>query len=104
MGWGFRLLAPMKVLRGTALDVFGYTEERREERALIGEYRSAIEGMLPALSASNRDDALAFARVPEHIRGYGHVKARHLKAARTQWVDLLARYHASPATQQARAA
>ena len=104
MGWGFRLLAPMKVLRGTALDVFGYTEERREERALIGEYRSAIEGMLPALSASNRDAALAFARVPEHIRGYGHVKARHLKAARTQWVDLLARYHASPATQQARAA
>jgi indolepyruvate ferredoxin oxidoreductase len=104
MGWGFRLLAPMKVLRGTTLDVFGYTEERREERALIDEYRSAIEGMLPALSASNRDAALAFARVPEHIRGYGHVKARHLKAARTQWVDLLARYHASPATQQARAA
>jgi indolepyruvate ferredoxin oxidoreductase len=42
--------------------------------------------------------------VPEHIRGYGHVKARHLKAARLQWDELLGRYHAADRTQQARAA
>ncbi|WP_296510129.1 indolepyruvate ferredoxin oxidoreductase family protein [Rhodoferax sp.] len=104
MVWGFRLLAPLKVLRGTALDVFGYTGERREERALIAQYQAAIEGILPGLTASNREAATAFARVPEQIRGFGHVKVRHLKAARRQWVDLLARYHAEPASQQARAA
>jgi indolepyruvate ferredoxin oxidoreductase len=92
MRLGFKLLAPLKVLRGSALDVFGRTEERRQERALIDDYRAAVEGMLPTLSVSNRDAAAAFARVPEQIRGFGHVKARHLAAARTQWELLLAQY------------
>jgi len=94
MRLGFKLLAPMKVLRGSALDVFGKTEERRQERALIQEYRTAIEGMLPLLSPANRDAAAAFARVPEQIRGFGHVKARHLIAARTQWDLLRTQFHA----------
>ncbi|MFZ3128116.1 MAG: indolepyruvate ferredoxin oxidoreductase family protein [Rhodoferax sp.] len=89
----FRVLAPLKVLRGTAFDVFGYSEERRQERALVEEYRRAVEDMLPLLSPSNRDAALAFARVPEQIRGFGHVKARHLLAARQQWTVLLERFH-----------
>jgi indolepyruvate ferredoxin oxidoreductase len=89
MGW----LASLKFLRGTALDVFGRSEERRTERALIGEYRSAIESLLPTLSLSNREAAAAFARVPEQIRGYGHVRARHLDAARQQWALLLQRYY-----------
>jgi indolepyruvate ferredoxin oxidoreductase len=92
MRTAFKGLAMLKGLRGTALDVFGRTDERRQERALIGEYRTAIESMLPTLSAANRDAAAAFARVPEQIRGYGHVKARHLAAARTQWETLLAQY------------
>jgi len=104
MGLAFRVLAPLKVLRGTALDVFGYSQERREERALVDEYQQTLEGLLPTLTADNRDAAAAWARVPEQIRGYGHVKARHLKAARSQWTELLARYHAAPARQQARAA
>jgi indolepyruvate ferredoxin oxidoreductase len=87
------------VLRGTPFDVFGYNSERREERALIAEYRSAIEELLPTLSASNRDAAAAFAQVPEQIRGFGHVKARHLAAARLQWTERLARYRAMPAAQ-----
>jgi len=99
MGLMFRLLAPCKVLRGTPFDVFGYNSERREERALIAEYRSAIEELLPTLSASNRDAAAAFAQVPEQIRGFGHVKARHLAAARLQWTERLARYRAMPAAQ-----
>ncbi len=88
----FRLLAPLKVLRGGPLDIFGYTEERRHERALVQEYKDAVQGLLPQLNAGNRDAAVAFARLPEQIRGYGHVKARHLAAARQQWAVLLERF------------
>ena len=94
MGTVFKLLARAKFLRGSALDIFGYSEERRTERALIGEYRSALESVLPKLTAANRDAAAAFARVPEQIRGFGHVKARHLAAARQQWTLLLEAFHA----------
>jgi len=93
MQTAFRLLAPLKVLRGGALDVFGHTAERREERALVQEYRAALEAMLPLLNASNRDAAATFARVPEQIRGFGHVKARHLAAARKQWDALREQFH-----------
>ncbi|MEO7107337.1 MAG: DUF6537 domain-containing protein, partial [Rhodoferax sp.] len=88
----FRLLAPLKVLRGGPLDVFGYTEERKHERALVQEYKDAVQGLLPQLNASNRQAAVAFARLPEQIRGYGHVKARHLAAARQQWSVLLEQF------------
>jgi indolepyruvate ferredoxin oxidoreductase len=90
---GFHVLAPMKFLRGTAFDIFGYTAERREERSLVREYRAAIEGLLPKLTADNRDAAVAFAKVPEHIRGYGHVKARHLESARKLWEAALQKVH-----------
>jgi indolepyruvate ferredoxin oxidoreductase len=93
MQTAFRLLAPLKVLRGGPLDIFGYSEERRNERALAGEYQDAVQGLLPQLNASNRDAAVAFARLPEQIRGYGHIKARHLAAARQQWSVLLERFH-----------
>lgn len=88
----FRLLAPLKVLRGGPLDVFGYAEERRHERALVQEYKDAVQGLLSKLNASNQDAAVAFARLPEQIRGYGHVKARHLVVARQQWSVLLERF------------
>jgi indolepyruvate ferredoxin oxidoreductase len=92
MGQALRLLARCKFLRGSAFDVFGRSEERRAERALIGEYRTAIDAMLPTLTAANRAAAAAFARLPEQIRGFGHVKARHLQAARLQWSLLLGKY------------
>ncbi|OYU44115.1 MAG: indolepyruvate ferredoxin oxidoreductase, partial [Burkholderiales bacterium PBB4] len=82
---GFHLLAPLKVLRATPFDIFGYTEERRQERMLVRDYRAAIEGMLPALNAANWEAAVIFARGPEQVRGFGHVKARHLEAAKLQW-------------------
>ncbi len=90
---GFHLLAPMKVLRGTVLDLFGYTHERRQERGLITQYHAAIEAMLPKLTVDNRDAAVVFAKVPEQIRGYGHVKARHLQSARQLWDDALQKFH-----------
>ena len=90
----FGLLAKLKGLRGTAFDVFGYTEERRTERALIGEYRAAIEELLAGLTADKLPLAVEIARLPEEIRGYGHVKERHLKAARAKWAELTARWRA----------
>jgi indolepyruvate ferredoxin oxidoreductase len=89
-GW----LASLKGLRGGALDLFGRSEERRMERALIGEYRACIDEMLQALNAGNLPQAAEIARIPEEIRGYGHVKERHLKAARAKWDGLMSRWRA----------
>ncbi|MET0520044.1 MAG: DUF6537 domain-containing protein, partial [Burkholderiaceae bacterium] len=95
-GWirpAFGLLAKMKGLRGTALDVFGYTEERKTERALIQEYRASIEALLAkGLTAERLQLATDIARIPEEIRGYGHVKERHLAAARPKWQGLMAQW------------
>src|SRR4030095_12092222 len=89
---GFRLLAKLKSLRGTALDVFGRTEERRTERALIADYRASIEEVLRGVTAAKHATAREIASLPEQIRGYGHVKERNLAAARTRWNELMARW------------
>jgi indolepyruvate ferredoxin oxidoreductase len=92
-GWirpAFGLLARMKGLRGTAFDIFGHTEERRMERRWIADYRAGIDKALAGLSADTLATAVELARVPEDIRGYGHVKARHEKAARAKWDALIA--------------
>jgi indolepyruvate ferredoxin oxidoreductase len=86
----FRILARLRGLRGSALDVFGYTAERRTERELIGHYRDTLLGVLPRLSSDNLAQMIALAAVPEDIRGYGHVKERHLLAARAKEAALLA--------------
>ena len=88
----FGVLARLKGLRGTALDVFGYNEERKTERALIVQYRACIDELLATLNEANVSLATDIARVPEDIRGYGHVKARHLLAARTKWDGLMAQW------------
>jgi indolepyruvate ferredoxin oxidoreductase len=88
----FKVLARLKGLRGTALDPFGRTEERRTERALIVEYRQCIEELLRTLNAQNLPLAAEIARIPEDIRGYGHVKERHLAAARKKWAALMTRW------------
>lgn len=72
---GFRQLARMKRLRGTAWDVFGRTEERRIERALIGEYRDLLKMLVARLTAENRNDAARIAGLVMEIRGFGPVKA-----------------------------
>jgi indolepyruvate ferredoxin oxidoreductase len=101
MGLVFRALATLKGLRGTVLDVFGRTAERREERALIGEYRAALEDLLPRLNADNHADAVEIARIPEQIRGFGHVRARHLQVARSRWAALTAAFSESTARRKA---
>jgi indolepyruvate ferredoxin oxidoreductase len=92
MRTAFAWLAKMKGLRGTALDPFGRTQERRIERALIGEYRAAIDELLAGLSTDKLALAVEIARIPEDIRGYGHIKERHLAAARAKWERLTARW------------
>ncbi len=92
---GFKLLKHFKGLRGTPLDIFGYSEERRTERALIDEYRATVDVVLAKLTPDNRALALELARVPEQIKGFGHVKARNLAAARGKWDGLLAQWHSS---------
>ncbi|MFT3812868.1 MAG: indolepyruvate ferredoxin oxidoreductase family protein [Acidovorax sp.] len=96
MRTAFGWLAKLKGLRGTALDPFGKTAERRAERALIGEYRACIDELLAGLSANRLALAVEIARIPEQIRGYGHVKERHLRAARTQWAALMGQWRVPP--------
>jgi len=86
------LLAKFKGLRGTPFDPFGRSEERRVERALIGEYEACIAELLTTLAAGNRALAVEIACIPEEIRGYGHVKARQLAAVRTKWSALMQRW------------
>jgi indolepyruvate ferredoxin oxidoreductase len=86
---GFKVLARLKGLRGTPLDVFGRSEERKMERALIDEYRVSLEEVLAGLTAQNHSLAVEIARIPELIKGYGHVKERHLQTARPQWAALM---------------
>jgi len=95
----FKVLAKLKGLRGTALDVFGHTEERRIERALIGEYEELIDELLGKLAADNHSVAVELASLPEEIRGYGHVKAQHLEKARVRQVELLARFRGQGSAQ-----
>ena len=98
---GFRWLAKLKGLRGTAFDVFGRSEERKAERALIGEYTASIDELLASLNAGNLALATEIARIPEEIRGYGHVRERHLASARPKWAALMTEWRAG---QQRRAA
>ena len=89
----FAMLAKLKGLRGGTFDVFGYSQERRTERALIGEYRASIEALLAkGLTPERLNLAVDIARIPEDIRGYGHVKERHLLAARAKWDGLMAQW------------
>ena len=86
----FKLLAKLKALRGTAFDVFGRTSERQMERALIADYTRSMEQVLQRLSAENMGLALDIARIPDGIKGFGHVKEKNLVAARARW-DVLMR-------------
>ena len=78
----FRLLARLKGLRGTALDPFGKTAERRMERALIGEFEATIDEILASLTGANRDIACDIVGEYLEIRGFGPVKEAAARAAR----------------------
>jgi indolepyruvate ferredoxin oxidoreductase len=90
---GFKLLKRGRRLRGTALDVFGYTAERRQERRLIVDFESLIrDQVLPTLTTHNYAEAVALAELPLTIKGYGHIKERNLRLAMTRERELLEQY------------
>ena len=94
--WTFKALktlAKVKGLRGGVLDIFGKTEERRIERQLVRDYEALVDELLTHLSADKLDIAIKLARLPEGIRGYGHVKLANVVTVRAQWKDLLDRFH-----------
>jgi indolepyruvate ferredoxin oxidoreductase len=88
----FRLLAKLKFLRGSALDPFGWSTERRGERRLVVDYEALVAQILAGLTPANLAAAIELASLPEKIRGFGHVKARNLEAAKQCEAELLARF------------
>jgi indolepyruvate ferredoxin oxidoreductase len=86
----FRVLARLRFLRGTAFDPFGYSAERRSERALITRYEATLNLILEKTSAGNYETAVRLAGIPEHIRGYGQVKQDHLRQADAEWTSAIA--------------
>ncbi len=86
----FKLLAKLRFLRGGAFDIFGKTAERKSERALIDEYFATVDELLAKLDRGNLALAVDIASVPEHIRGYGHIKHAHLEKAQARREQLIA--------------
>uniref|UniRef100_UPI002FDAEA89 indolepyruvate ferredoxin oxidoreductase family protein n=1 Tax=Phenylobacterium sp. TaxID=1871053 RepID=UPI002FDAEA89 len=99
-GWmlsaGFPVLARMKGLRGTPLDLFGATDERRLERRLITEYEAGLERMAAELTLERLTLALEIAQIPQDIRGFGHVKEASIGPARAKAERLWARWSGEP--------
>ncbi len=91
----FGLLKRFRFLRGTPLDPFGHSAERRTERRLIADYVALLEEIETRLSADNHAIAVGLAAIPEKIRGFGPVKARHLKAARADMAALLEQFRSN---------
>jgi len=85
----FKAVAKLKFLRGTVFDPFGYASERRTERKLVADYEAMLGEILQKLDSTNHHLAVGLAAIPEKIRGFGHVKMRHLAAAKADETALL---------------
>jgi indolepyruvate ferredoxin oxidoreductase len=96
-----RVLARFRFLRRSALDPFGHTGERRMERRLIADYERTMKELLAGLNRDNHATAVAIASIPDEIRGFGHVKLRHLEAAKAKEAKLLEAFRSPPATKRA---
>lgn len=88
----FSILAKLKSLRGTAFDVFGYTQERKTERKLIEDYAALLDEIAGSLAPENHGMAVQLARIPEQIRGFGHIKEKNIKRAKDNEAQLLASF------------
>jgi len=97
----FRVLARLKWLRGTRLDPFGWLPDRRLERQLVADYERLVDEVLARLRPDNHAVAVELASLPAQVRGFGHVKRRHLDAVRVREQELLARLRAAAAVAQA---
>jgi indolepyruvate ferredoxin oxidoreductase len=94
-----KLLAALKFLRGSWLDPFRFSPDRRFERQLIEDYEERADEIARKLSADNLAVAVELAALPQHIRGYGSVKARYAANAKKREAALMRRFaEASPET------
>ena len=82
-------MAPLKFLRATALDPFGKTQERQQERQLIVTYKSLIQELMNSEGSKNLELIIQIANVPDSIKGFGHVKERSIKLAEIRWSKLM---------------
>ena len=94
----FAVLKSLKGLRGTAFDIFGYTHERKVERRLVADYQRLIQHLNGQLGAHNLDQAVALAKLPEDIRGFGHIKLATLEKAEAKRADLLKQFESIQTT------
>jgi indolepyruvate ferredoxin oxidoreductase len=94
----FRALEKLRFVRGTSFDPFGYTRERKTERKLIADYEALLAEIVPRLAPENHHLATGLAAIPEKIRGFGHVKARHIAAAKAEEAALLQQFRAGAPT------
>ncbi|HXI87597.1 MAG TPA: DUF6537 domain-containing protein, partial [Parvularculaceae bacterium] len=102
--WMYGVLSLMRrfrFLRGTPLDLFGATGERKLERKLIADYRARIDSLLPRLNARNMEAAVAIARLPDDIRGYGPVKLESIEKAEAKLGDLMRQFEEASAASAA---
>jgi indolepyruvate ferredoxin oxidoreductase len=88
----FRLMAPLRKLRGSLLDPFRMSDERRLARELLDGYRADIERLLPELTSANHALAVRIATLPDKVRGYGHVRQASATAVGTERDQLLAQW------------
>ena len=101
----FKMLSALRGLRGTTLDIMGYTAERKRERRLIGEYKQFVEQLLENLTELKLPLAVQIASRAEKIRGFGHIKERNLHEYQQELTALLEQYQGdAPALRPARTA
>ncbi len=94
----FGVIAKFKGLRGTALDVFGKTEERKMERQLVSDYEKMVQQLASSLNTKNHAAAMKLAALPEQLRGFGHVKEKSFKTMTLQWSQLLSEFQSVPSS------
>jgi indolepyruvate ferredoxin oxidoreductase len=88
----FKALRAMKRLRGTLADPFRWAEVRKLERAMIPEYERAVDTLIERLDASDLDEAVTIAGLPDQVRGYEHIKLDRAKRYRIQLAERLKQY------------
>ena len=88
----FRLMAPLRNVRGSLFDPFRHSDERRLARELLDGYRADIERLLPELSSANHAIAVQIAALPDKVRGYGHVRQASATAVASERDRLLAQW------------
>ena len=90
-GWmlsALKMASLFKGMRSSLLNPFGYSQERKEDKAMLDQYEGVLNQIIDGLSENNKEAALEMARVPEFIRGYGHVRTQNIESAVRRWKSL----------------